>query len=260
MGTPQDTAQDAAKDSAKDAAQDAPHDAPHDAAHDAAQVYRVNAKDVLSDIKESLDYLQTDCLEIYWLHRDNLKIPVDEILGFLNEYKEMGLIKYFGGSNWTVDRFQQANTYANSNAMTPLFGLQNLWSLARPNYPLVDETMVACEHGDIEFLQNTRTNLFAYSSLAFGFFCKLAERGYDDLDVNLQTHYYNEENMQMLEKVKAMAVAYNCSINNIALAYLLSQDFTCIPVIGCSNLEQLESNIQAVDIKLTPKDIQSLGL
>ena len=69
-------------------------------------------KSITSQLTESLDRLQTETADIYIMHRDNTEIPVDEFIDVLNEEKNKGRIKIFGGSNWTLSRFKEANNWA----------------------------------------------------------------------------------------------------------------------------------------------------
>ena len=78
-----------------------------------------NPKSLSSQLTESLDRLQTDCADIYIMHRDNLDIPVDEFIDVLNQEKQKGRINIFGGSNWTLERFKKANEWAQIKKKTP---------------------------------------------------------------------------------------------------------------------------------------------
>lgn len=85
---------------------------------------------VRADIDDSLGRLQCDTIALYYLHRDDPQIPVNEIIGALNEEVRCGRIKYIGASNWTVARVDEANTYARENGLAPFVISQPRWSLA----------------------------------------------------------------------------------------------------------------------------------
>jgi predicted dehydrogenase len=70
-------------------------------------------------LHESLERLRTDRLDVYLLHRDNLDVPVGEFVDVLDEHRAAGRIRAFGGSNWTLERVQQANDYAAANGRAP---------------------------------------------------------------------------------------------------------------------------------------------
>ena len=72
---------------------------------------------IRNQVEESLDRLRTDCIDLYILHRDQPDMPVEPVVEVLNELKEAGKIKRFGGSNWTVERVKELNEYAAKHQM-----------------------------------------------------------------------------------------------------------------------------------------------
>ena len=70
----------------------------------------------------TLDRSQTDYVDLYFLHRDNVDVPVDEWLDVMNAEERVGRIRVFGASNWSLARVQEANARAAANALTP-FGV-----------------------------------------------------------------------------------------------------------------------------------------
>ncbi|QNK59512.1 aldo/keto reductase [Paenibacillus sp. PAMC21692] len=94
--------------------------------------FRLSRMDILADLHNSLKNLQTDCLDLYWLHRDDPARPVEEVIDLLNEQVQVGKIRYFGCSNWTLPRIQAAQTYAEQHNKQGFCANQPLWSLANP--------------------------------------------------------------------------------------------------------------------------------
>ena len=80
---------------------------------------------------ESLDRLGTDHLDLYLMHRDNVEVPVGEFVDVLNEHAEAGRIRAFGGSNWSIERFEEANAYAAAHGKRGFAALSNHFGLAR---------------------------------------------------------------------------------------------------------------------------------
>ena len=95
-----------------------------------------NPKSLSHQLTESLDRLQTETTDIYIMHRDNLDIPVDEFVDVLNDEKQKGRIKIFGGSNWTLERFKKANEWAQTKNKTELSILNNNLALCKMINPL----------------------------------------------------------------------------------------------------------------------------
>ena len=79
---------------------------------------RVNPEELIKDIEDSFKRLGTDYIDIYFMHRDDLKIEVGPMVEILNEYHKKGKIGAFGGSNWTHERIEEANMYAKEHGFT----------------------------------------------------------------------------------------------------------------------------------------------
>ena len=77
----------------------------------------MNKQAIDEELTISLDRLRTDYVELYALHRDDPNVHVGEILEILNEHVEAGRIGAFGGSNWSAERFQEANDYAEKHGL-----------------------------------------------------------------------------------------------------------------------------------------------
>ena len=92
---------------------------------------RVSPQVIREELEISLEQLQTDYVDIYLLHRDDPNVEVGPIVECLNQLKEEGKIKVFGGSNWTPQRLSQANEYASSHGLQP-------FSISSPSFSLVE--------------------------------------------------------------------------------------------------------------------------
>src|SRR5690606_8751935 len=78
---------------------------------------QINKQAIGDELNKSLERLRTDYVELYALHRDDPNVPVGEILEILNEHVEAGRIGAFGGSNWSQERLQEANEYAEKHGL-----------------------------------------------------------------------------------------------------------------------------------------------
>ena len=99
--------------------------------HPANDEPRVSPQVIREELEISLEQLQTDYVDIYLLHRDDPNVEVGPIVECLNQLKEEGKIKVFGGSNWTLQRLSQANEYASSHGLQP-------FSISSPSFSLVE--------------------------------------------------------------------------------------------------------------------------
>jgi aryl-alcohol dehydrogenase-like predicted oxidoreductase len=136
---------------------------------------------------------------------------------------------------------------------------QPMWSFAAPNMKAhPDKTLVAMEAEGLAFHRETGMAAIPYSAQAKGFFSKLETVALDQLPNSTREIYYSPENVTRFERARELARKYGVPINDVALAYLMSQPFTTIPIVGSKNLEQLRSSVQAVDLTLSPDDIAYL--
>ena len=93
---------------------------------------RVTPEDLKHDIEQSFERLGTDYIDIYLMHRDDLKVEPGSMVEILNEYHKAGKIGAFGGSNWTHQRIAEANRYAAEHGLVP-------FSVSSPNFGLCDQ-------------------------------------------------------------------------------------------------------------------------
>lgn len=222
-------------------------------------VSRLSRDDIELDVHESLEYLQTERIDLYWLHRDDITIPVGEIIDALNEQVWLGNIRYFGCSNWTLSRIQEALDYSARNDAQSFVANQPLWSLAAADMKAIpDQTLVGMGDEGLEFHKRTQMAVIPYTSQAKGFFSKVERSGSAGLSDSDRKIYFSELNSRRLLRVQELAKKYSVSVNDIALSYLISQPFTTIPVVGCKTIEQLKSSVKAVDVRLTGEEVAYL--
>ncbi len=215
---------------------------------------------VTTELAESLDRLQTDCVDVYFLHRDNPDVPVGEFVDVLNENKEAGRIKVFGGSNWTVERVQEANEYAARNGLTGFTALSNNFSLAQWNEPPWPGCETASDPGSRRWLEEQQMPLFPWSSQARGFFVEGRATPEDRSDADLTRCWYSDDNFLRLERARSLASQKDTVPTAIALAYVLHQPFPTFPIIGPLSPQETTTSLEAIDIKLTPAEVRWLDV
>lgn len=219
-------------------------------------VSRLSKADIEQDVSESLDYLQTEIIDLYWLHRDDVHIPVGEIIDALNEQVWLGNIRYFGCSNWTISRIQEVVDYSKAHDVQGFVANQPLWSLAEADMKAIpDQTLVGMDAEGMTFHKRTKMAVIPYTSQAKGFFSKVERSGSEGLSEGDRKVYFSDVNKKRLLRVQELAKKYDVSVNDIALSYLMSQPFTTIPVVGSKTVEQLKSSLKAVDVALSRDEV-----
>ena len=198
-----------------------------------------------ADIDDSLGRLQCSHVELYYLHRDDEGVPVDEIIDALNLEIVCGRLRYLGASNWTPARIGEANEYARKNGLTGFVISQPRWSLARAQSG--DRTLVEADD-EISWYEDNNFPLAVYSPTAHGFF-----------DGNETPAYQSPQNNARRERAEQLAHKYNATPGQIALAYLTNQSFPVFPIIGTSNVGRLREALGADELRLAPDEIAWLA-
>lgn len=200
-----------------------------------------------SDVSDSLSRLRREALDLFYLHRDDPRVPVGEIIEMLNAEVRRGRIRYFGASNWTCERLDAANAYAAAQGVQGFVASEPLWNLAQPENPLHDPTLHALTDDDIRWHSKSGLPVIPYSSTAGGYFAS-------DSDWDL-----SPRSRQRRVRARQLAGELACTPNQIALAFLRAHPFPAIPIIGTVNLDHLKDALGAVDVQLTPEQVRWLA-
>jgi len=211
-----------------------------------------------SQLKESLERLQSDYMDIYMMHRDNLAVPVGEFVDVLNEHVKAGRIRAFGGSNWTLERIDAANAYAKKKGLKGFAAVSNNFSLARMVEPPWGGCIASSDAQSRAWHTKAQMPLMAWSSQAHGFFTRASKE--DRSEAELVRCWYADDNFQRLERARQMAKKRGVPPIQIALAYVLNQPFPTFPLIGPRSLAEMRTSFGALDIDLGPEDLAWLNL
>ena len=164
---------------------------------------RLDRESLRRDLAESLAHLNTDHVELYFLHRDDPRRPVGEILESLNEWVESGAVRALGASNWRASRIEEANRYAASHGLQGFTVSQIQWSLARTSPDkLGDPTLVCMTPAEYAWYREQRFPVMAYTSQAGGYFSKALSGA--SLSPGDQARYGCEESSRRMERVKTI--------------------------------------------------------
>jgi aryl-alcohol dehydrogenase-like predicted oxidoreductase len=204
---------------------------------------------IAPQLEESLNRMQTDHTDLYFLHRDNPSVPVGEFVDVLNKLAVAGRIRKFGGSNWTIARMDEANAYARAHGKRGFELLSNNFSLAEMVAPMWPGCISATDPESMAWLAKTQIPIFAWSSQARGFFTDRAGR--DKLaDPTLVNCWYSDVNFARRDRVHELAHRLDVSPAQIALAYLFAQPFPIFPLIGPVTLSEFRDSMGALNVGL----------
>ncbi len=220
-------------------------------------VSRLDSESLRRDIEESLVRLDTECVDLYYLHRDDVKIHAGEIIETLNSFIKEGKTVSIGCSNWKSARIKEANDYAKSHGLKGFAASEIKWSLAETSPFFKDDpTLVEMNEDELEFYQNNDLKVTAFASQAKGFFSKY-EKG--TLDGKSKERYWCDKNIARYVAAREIAQKRGVSIAAVVIAYLISQkNPVTMPVVGCKNIAQLKDTVAFCDLILTDKELEKL--
>jgi aryl-alcohol dehydrogenase-like predicted oxidoreductase len=202
--------------------------------------------------------LQTDHVDIYFMHRDNLDVPVGEFVDAMDAEVKAGRIRGpFGGSNWTKERFDEAIAYANRTGKQRPGALSNNFALAEMLDPIWAGCITSSTDEWKEWLKARQITNFSWSSQARGFFTDRAGRDKTDNE-ELVRVWYSDRNFERRDRAIELAQKLGKRPIHVALAYVLAQSFPSVPLVGPRTLAELDDSLQAFDIALTPEQVKWL--
>lgn len=219
---------------------------------------RVNKQAINEEINISLDRLRTDHVELYALHRDDPNVHVGEILEILNEHVEAGKIGAFGGSNWTFERLQEANKYAEENGLIGFSFSSPNFSLAKAQEPYW-KNCISVDEQTLTWHEKSKLPIFSWSSQARGFFTGHFTPE-DRSNHDLVRVFYNKDNWERYRRAEELAQAKGVKTIEISLAYVLNQSFPTVAIIGPQNEQEMISCKKATKITLSQEEIKWLDL
>ncbi|MFK0338581.1 aldo/keto reductase [Agrobacterium deltaense] len=209
-------------------------------------------------LDQSLARLKTDYVDAYFMHRDNLEVPVGEFVDAMDAEVRRGRIRgIFGGSNWTRERMDEAAAYAAKNGKQAPAALSNNFSLAEMLDPIWAGCVAASDDEWKAWLQSRQIPNFAWSSQGRGFFTDRAGRDKHD-DEEIVRVWYSDRNFVRRDRAIELAQKLGRHPIHIALAYVIAQPFPVIPLIGPRTIAELEDSLSALDIRLTDEQVKWL--
>jgi aryl-alcohol dehydrogenase-like predicted oxidoreductase len=210
---------------------------------------RVTREAMAEDIRANLEGQGVSYSDFFVLHRDDPRVPVGDVVQWLNEHKEAGRIRAFGGSNWHHTRIEQANEFAEKHGMQGFSLSSPNLSLATVNEPMWWEAYTVDREGR-DWYERTGFPLFAWSSVS-GWFA-------DATGPNITRVYENQENRERRERARALGAKKGLTTYQIALAWTLNQPMNVWALVGPDTAEQMRMNMETVEVKLEPEELRFL--
>ncbi len=208
---------------------------------------RCSNEEILSDLNGSLKALQTDYVDMYFLHRDDVNRPVGEIVEFLEEQVKAGKIRHYGCSNWSLARMAEADAYAKEHGLQGFTCNQLMWSLPDINFDnLDDKTFILMDAPTFAYHNKEQKNAMAYMAMAKGYYSKIFVG--KEVPYSISKVYENEVSGKIYDLLKE-TVTPECTMADYVLKYLQVQPFPTVPIVSCSNHDQLVEAMHSMEAK-----------
>ena len=222
-------------------------------------VGRLSDKEIREDLDKSLKATGFDCIDFYWLHQDDEKRSAGEITETLNALVKEGKIRAFGVSNWTTERVEESNRYAEEHGIMKISASQMRFNPAVMNEDGKIAHLVGMDKESFLYYKEKNIPVVAYSSQAKGFFSKMAETGEASLSDKAKKRYLNKENLETLEILKSIAEKNSCSVASVingAFCSFVSPEV--FPIIGGRTLHQIEDSLKGADLSLSEAELSEI--
>jgi aryl-alcohol dehydrogenase-like predicted oxidoreductase len=200
-------------------------------------------------LEGSLQRLGVDHIDLYYQHRVDPKVPIEETVGALAELVAEGKVRHIGLSEAGPDTIRRAH------AIHPITALQTEYSLWTRDP----------EARALPVLRELAIGLVAYSPLGRGMLTGTVRSTADlaDSDFRRKNPRFTEQNFQhnlsSAEEVRSIAEEVGCTPGQVSLAWLLAQGDDIVPIPGTKRVSRVDENVGAEDVQLTPEQLDRLG-
>ncbi len=197
----------------------------------------------------SLARLRVDHIDLYYQHRVDASVPIEETVGAMGELVAAGKVRFIGLSEASAETMRRAHR------VHPLAAVQNEWSLWSRDLE---------ENGQLEAARELGCGIVAYSPLGRGFltgaFASPDDFAHDDFR-RTNPRFAGENfgrNLDLVRRVEAIAERKGCEASQVALAWLLAQGGDVVPIPGTKRVKYLEENVAAANVELSPGERREL--
>jgi aryl-alcohol dehydrogenase-like predicted oxidoreductase len=198
-------------------------------------------------VEDSLNRLGTDVIDLYYAHRIDQNVPVEEMVGAMADLVTQGKVRYLGLSE------ASANSLRRAYAVHPISALQSEYSLLTRDVEA--EILPVCKELGVSLVpfsplaRGLMTNTLDFSTLKENDFRKTLPRFQEE---------YADNNTRLAQGFSSLAAQKNCSPAQLALAWVLAQGDNIIPIPGTKRRKYLEDNAGAVDVALDQTDLLAI--
>jgi aryl-alcohol dehydrogenase-like predicted oxidoreductase len=209
-------------------------------------------KSIIAACENSLRRLQTDYIDLYWLHNWDVHTPIEETMAALEDLVRTGKVRYLGVSDTPAWKIAQANVLAQFRGWSAFIGLQI-------EYSLLERTV---EQELVPMAQELGLGITPWSPLKSGVLSgKYTRQNVGQLKSDrgfIADTYLNDKTYAIVDELGIIAKAHGSTVARIALSWVQAQPGVTSTIIGARRLAQLEDNLKALEIKLSAEELGRL--
>jgi aryl-alcohol dehydrogenase-like predicted oxidoreductase len=206
---------------------------------------------VLAGARDSLARLQSDHIDLYYIHHDDPQTPLEETLGAFAELVGDGSVRWIGVSNFSAERLREALDVVEREGLPPIVALQNEYNLLKRDY----------EQGPRDLARSEGIAMVPYFALASGFLTGKYRQGGGAVDsprAQGMDEHLDERGLAVLTALDEVAAAHSTSQSAVALAWLLAQPTVAAPIASARSVEQLQQLLPLASLELTAGELEAL--
>ncbi|MBB6019473.1 aryl-alcohol dehydrogenase-like predicted oxidoreductase [Paenibacillus sp. JGP012] len=212
----------------------------------------LSKKAIHKAVDESLKRLQTDYIDLYYAHIDDMDVPLEETLDAFNQLVQSGKVRTIGCSNHYTWRLEEARSISQSRGFASYQCIQQRYTYLRPRPGADFDVQISVSEEMLKYIEtHEEIALLAYSPLLSG--------AYSRQDRPIPVQYAGLDAEKRIAVLQEISKETGATHNQVILAWMLSNSPVALPLIAASSTEQLQENLHALDVTLTQEQIKRLN-
>jgi len=208
---------------------------------------------IMDSVARSLERLQTDHIDLYQIHATDSVTPVEETMRALDDLTRNGMVRYVGVSNWQAWKIMKAQGASQNHGWARFETLQAYYSIAGRDL----------EREIVPLLNDQKIGLMVWSPLAGGLLSGKFGPGSNGPEGARRVAFDfppvdKDRAWKCVDAMREIGNARGVSVARVALAYVLAKPFVTTVIIGAKTMEQLDDNLEAARLALTPDEMKAL--
>ncbi len=212
----------------------------------------LTAKQIEAEAEKSLKRLGVDTIDLYYAHADDYHTPLEETLEAFTRLARAGKVRFIGASNYRAWRLEEARAISEANGWPRYCCVQQRYTYIRKRPGTTFDPQLAVNEDLLDYARHRQFPIIAYSVLLSGAFT----RG----DRPFPNQYLGPDTDARLKMVHTIAKETGASVNQVILAWMLHHEAPTIPLIAASNLDQMQDNLDALDVRLSKDQMRRLNM